>query len=385
MAKFFKLLATKGLARAGIISTPHGTINTPAFMPVGTKASVKSLSSQDLKTTGAQIILGNTYHLYLRPGDKNLKKLGGLHQFMRWSGPILTDSGGFQVSSLGHFIDEKTQNKSHLKRAVIDNKGATFYSHLDGTKHRLTPAKSIRIQANLGADIIMAFDEATPNKGKSYARSSMNRTHRWLNQSIKAWQKLGRYQALFGIIQGGNFRDLRRLSALYVASKDLPGVAIGGGSIGQDPDETHLNVSWVRDILPQDKPLYLMGVGVGPTHILRAIQTGADMFDCVAPTRLARMGYLYTGEFETKKGEWSYKSQFPKDRLNIANSRFRLDQKVIDKACDCFTCSSDYSRAYLHHLFREKELLYYRLATLHNIRVIIRLTNLIRDSILNTS
>lgn len=385
MTKFYKVLATKGHARAGIISTPHGTINTPVFMPVGTKATVKSLSSKDLNDTGAQIILGNTYHLYLRPGDKNLKKLGGLHQFMRWSGPILTDSGGFQISSLGHFIDEKDQSKSHLKRAVIDQKGATFYSHLDGSKHRFTPGKSIRIQANLGADIIMAFDEATPNKGKSYARSAMNRTHHWLDQSIKAWQELGSNQVLFGIVQGGNYRDLRRLSAQYIVSKDLPGIAIGGGSIGQDPDETHLNVSWIRDLLPKEKPLYLMGVGVGPTHILRAIQTGADMFDCVAPTRLARMGHLYTGEFQIKKGDWVFKSHFPKDRLNIGNSRFKLDRKVIDRSCDCFTCTSGYSRAYLHHLFREKELLYYRLATLHNIRFIIRLTNRIRDSILKAS
>lgn len=386
----YQLVAKRGNSKAGVIRTPHGQIKTPTFMPVGTQGSVKSLSPQDLISCGAQIILGNTYHLYLRPGDQNIAKLGGLHQFSNWQGPILTDSGGYQVSSLGHFKDSMSHNPGNTKRSKVDDQGVTFYSHLDGQKHRITPEKSIKIQENLGADIIMAFDEATPNKGKQYAKSAMLRTHSWLKRSIKQWQKLESQksrgqapQALFGIIQGGNYKDLRRQSAEFVISQDLPGVAIGGGSIGQDPQETEQNTSWIRDLLPESKPFYLMGVGVNPQDIISAIESGADIFDCVAPTRLARMGQLYYGKYSVKNHRLKFSSEFKNGRLNIANARFKLDQAPIQNDCDCYTCSHGFTRAYLNHLFKAKELLYYRLASLHNVRFIIRLTQVYRQAITN--
>ncbi len=384
----FSITATKkaSRARAGLLGTPHGSILTPIFMPVGTVGTVKALSAEDLLAVGAQIILANTYHLYLRPGDEVVQKLGGLHAFMRWEKPILTDSGGYQVSSLGHFKDDMTQNQTLVKRTIIDDEGATFFSHLDGSKHRFTPKDSIHIQRNLGADIIMAFDEATPNRGKGYARKAMMRTHHWLVKSMQAWRELEEIkredespQALFGIIQGGNYKAFRRESAEFVVSQHLPGIAIGGGSIGKNPQETEENVSWIQDLLPKDRPLYLMGVGVNPEDILSAIQIGADMFDCVAPTRLARLGYLYNGNF--KNGHrWRFVSEFKKGRVAIGNARFRLDQSVIDEDCDCLTCAGGYTRAYLHHLFKTRELLYYRLASMHNVRFMIRLTEQVRNS-----
>jgi queuine tRNA-ribosyltransferase len=371
-------------ARAGILQTPHGEVRTPAFMPVGTAGSVKALSPEDLVEAGAQIILGNTYHLYLRPGDEAIGKLGGLHDFMGWSGPLLTDSGGYQVSSLGLFREEKERQFTK-----IDDEGVTFKSHLDGSTHRFTSERSIEIQQNLGADIIMAFDEATPARGKRYARAAMERTHNWLVRCIRKWREIEKKrdvekpaQALFGIIQGGNYQDLRRESAEFVASKDLLGIAIGGASIGKSAKETRENVSWVYDLLPRNKPLYLMGVGVNPEDILAAVESGADLFDCVAPTRLGRMGHLYFGKLKTGKRGWKFESEFRKGRLNIGNARFRLDKKPIQEDCDCYTCRMGFSRAYLNHLFRARELLYYRLASIHNVRFMIRLTEQIRGAIL---
>lgn len=374
----------KTRARAGELRTPHGVIHTPVFMPVGTAGSVKALSPADLTEVGVQIILGNTYHLYLRPGDTVVRRLGGLHRFMGWSGPILTDSGGYQVSSFGKF-----RNEDFPVMTAIDNDGVTFKSHLDGSIHRFTPEKAIEIQENLGADIIMAFDEATPSMGKAYARKAMARTHSWLERCINWWreyeeQKGGKRlpQALFGIIQGGNYRDLRRASAEFVVSKDLLGVAIGGASIGKNPKETAENVSWVADLLPKDKPLYLMGVGVNPEDVIAAVECGADLFDCVAPTRLARMGHLYCGKLRNVGGKWGFTSEFPRGRLNIDQARFILDQQPIDEGCDCETCRGGFSRGYLHHLFRSRELLYYRLASLHNVRFMVRLTEELRKSII---
>lgn len=385
---FFKLQKTKGLAKAGVLSTPHGKIKTPVFMPVGTQASVKALSNQDLKNAGAQVILGNTYHLYLRPGHELISDFGGLHRFMLWDKPILTDSGGYQVSSLGLFNNRQTGSK---KLAKITEDGVWFKSHIDGSSHFVSPEKSVDIQACLGADVIMAFDEATPDMGRDYAAEAMQRTHRWLDRCIDRWQRneeqkakgsihLGnmRPQALLGIIQGGRYEDLRNRSAEYVVSKDLLGVAIGGGSIGQDWRETEENVSWVRPVIPKDKPLYLMGVGVNPIDVVEAVKSGADMFDCVAPTRLARMGNLYTG----KLTGFGFESEFEKGRLNIANSRFKKDKKPIDNSCDCHVCQMGYSRAYLRHLFKAKELLYYRLASIHNTRFMLRLTQMLRQEIL---
>ncbi len=349
----FNVIKTKGLARAGELKTAHGVVKTPVFMPVGTQASVKSLSPDDLKMCGAEIVLANTYHLYLRPGEKLIKNMGRLHGFMKWDGPILTDSGGFQVTSV---------------KSKISDKGVDFFSHLDGSKHFFDAKKSMQIQTDLGADIIMAFDEATPDKGKRYAKSAMIRTHQWLKQSVSAWKKRksGERQQLFGIIQGGDYKDLRRESAKVIVGHDLFGIAIGGGSIGQNAKQTEENVSWVRDLLPKTKPLYLMGVGVGPEDAIEAVKSGADMFDCVAPTRLARTGQLYQ----------------QKGKLNIANAEFKKDKRVILSNCDCYTCESGFSRAYLHHLFKARELLYYRLASLHNVRVMIKTVNLARKAIL---
>jgi len=371
-------------ARAGKLHTPHGMVHTPVFMPVGTVGSVKALSPSDLVEAGVEIILGNTYHLYLRPGDRVVNELGGLQRFMRWNRPILTDSGGYQVSSLGKF-----RNEDLTVMAAIDNDGVTFKSHLDGSIHRFTPEKAIEVQENLGADIIMAFDEATPTKGRTYARQAMDRTHVWLERCIKAWRyheenKAGSRlpQALFGIIQGGNYRDLRRASAEFVVEKGLSGMAIGGASIGKNPEETEENVSWIADLLPKKKPVYLMGVGVNPEDVIGAIACGADLFDCVAPTRLARMGHLYSGKLIVGGGKWGFRSEFPRGRLNIDQARFVLDRSPIDEDCDCETCKNGFSRGYLHHLFRSRELLYYRLASIHNVRFMVRLTERLRKSIM---
>lgn len=400
----FKLLARKGFARAGELATPHGVIRTPVFMPVGTVGSVKAVSPDDLEMLGAQIILGNTYHLYLRPGDELVKDFGGLHGFMNWQKPILTDSGGFQVSSLGHFRDRgETALKRGLKRTQIDDDGVTFWSHIDGSQHRLTPEKSMEIQKNLGSDIIMAFDEATPDKGKDYAREAMERTHKWLVRSKKRWQELEEEkgvqnpefriqrlpQALFGIIQGDRYEDLRKESAEFVINQDLPGVTLGGGSVGQSPQETEENISWVRKMIPKEKPFSLLGVGVGPEDAVAAVLSGADMFDCVAPTRIARMGGLYCGELKFNKTIKKsvldlpkFVSEFEKGRLNIDNRRFKDDRGVIDEQCDCYTCQQGFSRGYLRHLFVTKELLYYRLASIHNLRMMVRVMEQMRQWIL---
>ena len=366
----FKIIKTTKFGRAGLITTPHGQVKTPMFMPVATQASVKSLGIDDLKNCRAKLILGgNTYHMYFQPGMKVIKKSGGMHQFMRWSGPMLTDSGGFQVTSMS-----KDRTKTGKTLSQVTNKGVYFTSLYDGSKHFFSPEKSIHIQKIIGADIIMAFDECTPNKGKKYSQSAMQRTHSWLLRSIKEWnqgQRLslttGKYQALFGIIQGGYYKDLRQKSAQFVAScRDLDGIAVGGETVGQNLGKTEQIFSWIKEFLPQNKPLYAMGLGRGPADIILAVKLGIDIFDCVSPTRIARNGALYS----------------QKGRLNISNAQFRSDQKPIDKNCDCFTCKQGYSRAYLHHLFKTKELLYFRLGTIHNVRFMIRLCEQIRSKIL---
>lgn len=316
-----------------IIKTKHGEIQTPVFMPVGTNATVKSLSPEDLKEIGAQIILANNYHLSLRPGSENVQKMGGIHKFMNWDRPILTDSGGFQVQSLNCKITEE---------------GVKFESHF------FTPELAIQSQIQIGADIIMAFDDSTGSK------EAMERTHRWLVRCKKYMlsNQLTNNQSLFGIIQGGKSRELRRQSAKFVIDQDLPGIAIGGAAIGSNADETAETIGYIRDLIPKNKPLYAMGVGVKPSDITSVIKAGADMFDCVAPTRLARCGLLYNCESKT-------------ERIDISQSKFRLDKNPIDPICDCSTCKN-YSRAYLHHLFKCRELLYYRLGSIHNLRVMIR-------------
>ncbi len=364
-----------GVVSRGKISTRHGTIETPVFMPVGTKATVKALSPDDVKGIGAQIILANTYHLFLRPGPELLDKFGGIGQFMKWNGPILTDSGGFQVQSLSKMVNRQSTNFNYqinnqdLSLAKITEDGVEFKSFIDGSSHFFTPEKAIEIQEQLGADIIMAFDECTPNTNESYTRQAMERTHRWLVRCKKRWQVLENSkfkiqnskspQALFGIIQGGRFKKLRRESAKFVVDQNLPGIAIGGESIGSDAEQTAETISWVLDIIPKDKPIYAMGVGVRPSDLISVFRAGADMCDCVAPTKLARSGLLYDPREKT-------------ERINIAKAIFAKDKRPIDDDCDCYTCNGGFSRGYLHHLFKSKELLYYRLGSIHNLRVMVR-------------
>ncbi len=379
MSKFcFKLEKTQGKARAGQFITPHGTVKTPIFMPVGTRASLKALDSLDIKNTQAQIILANTYHLYLRPGEKLITNSGGLHEFMNWPGPILTDSGGFQVFSLG-------------KNSIIKHDGVEFKSHLDGSKYFFTPETSIEIQRQLGADIIMAFDECTPDKAdQNYAQEAIDRTHRWAKQSLVYWERQnkvsaqGHYQALFGIIQGGMHQDLRKQSANFIANLDFDGIAVGGETVGYNMAGTEQVMKWIEPLLLKNKPRYAMGLGRDPQNIVDAVQMGFDMFDCVGPTRLARNGSLYHGCLEQGRDGFKFVSKFKRGRLNIGRVDFKTDNEVIMKDCDCYTCRSGYTRAYLNHLYRSHELSYYRLASIHNVRFMLRLTEEMRAGILNS-
>jgi tRNA-guanine transglycosylase len=375
MSQFFKILKkhSKSAARLGLIKTSHGQIHTPAFLPVATQATVKSLTPEEIKKIGFEAILSNTYHLYLQPGHKIVKKLGGLHQFMNWSGPIVTDSGGFQVFSLGFALEHKVSkvlkeenqeisNKLPTQRAKlvkIDEEGVTFTSHLDGSLHRFTPESSIRIQEDLGADIIFAFDECTsPLAGYDYTKQAMERTHRWAERCLKVKKK--KEQALFGIVQGGPFRDLREISAQFIGSLPFDGFGIGG-SFGKG--EMKKTLDWVMPYLPSDRPRHLLGIGY-LDDIKEAVKRGIDLFDCVYPTRLARHG-----TFLTSQGE-----------LNILKSSYRTDKNPIMKNCSCYTCQN-FNRAYLHHLFKAKEILGPRLATFHNLWFISQFMKRIREDI----
>lgn len=384
----------KTQARAGIIKTDHGDILTPVFMPVGTQASVKSLDSADLENIGAQIILGNTYHLHLRPGEDLIAKLGGLHEFMNWDKPILTDSGGFQVFSLGksrytdtHPDIQIPPTSVNLDSSVnpdfnqvglvkIDEDGVTFRSHIDGSPHRFTPEIAVQIQRKLGADIIMAFDECTPDKAdKKYVEAAMERTHRWAERSLAEHKKLSKkgakkthHRFLFGIAQGAGYKDLRVKSAKFISSLDFDGIALGGESIGYNMEATKKILNWIAPIAPKDKPLYTMGLGLDPADLLEAVEGGADMFDCVAPTRLARHGVVFV------RG-------LPKNRLNLKISSCAKDKNPIDKKCGCSTCQN-YTRAYLHHLFAAEELSGLRLATIHNLHFMLNLMRGAREAIL---
>lgn len=346
----FQLEARQGRARAGKFQTPHGELLTPVFAPVGTQATVKSLTPSQLSDLGASLILANTYHLYLRPGDELIARMGGLHRFMHWDGPILTDSGGFQVFSLA-------------KNRSIDQNGATFRNHIDGSTHQLGPEKSISIQENLGADIIMAFDECAEPYDKAYSQEAMSRTHSWAERCLQV--KTRSDQALFGIIQGGIFEDLRRESAEFIASLDFPGIAIGGLSVGETKPEMHSVLDLVDYVLPENKPRYLMGVGT-PEDLINGIQRGIDMFDCVLPTRLARHNAAMT--------------RFGK-RLNVVNAQFAEDPNPIDETCTCYTCQN-FSRSYLRHLTVSKEMLSATLLSIHNLHTLITLVNDIRQAIL---
>jgi len=343
-----------GRARLGQLMTPHGQIDTPQFMPVGTQATVKSLTPGDLLTAGAQVILGNAYHLSLRPGAERVARLGGLHRFMGWGGAILTDSGGFQVFSLGHL-------------GRLDEDGITFASHLDGSPQRLTPERAIEIQELLSSDIAMAFDQLVdPSRPSRAVEEAMDRTHRWAERSLVAHTRSD--QALFGIAQGGIDRGLRERSAAAIAALPFDGIAIGGLSVGESKAEMAAALDVVADVLAADpRPRYLMGVG-SPIDFFSAVERGIDLFDCVLPTRVARNGQVWTSE----------------GRLNLRNSRFQDDPAPVDPVCSCETCTN-HSRAYLAHLFRAEELLAYRLATVHNVTYTLDLMRGIRASLADGS
>ena len=365
--------------------TPHGRVKTPIFMPVGTLATVKALDPQDIEQTQAQIILANTYHLYLRPGMERLVELGGVHQFMNWPGPILTDSGGFQVFSLGLGSKETAKNGGQL--AQITDEGVQFKSHLDGSAHFLTPEKSIEIQQQIGADIMMAFDECTPDKATAeYTRQALDRTHAWAERCVMAWEQAqrlsvyGQYQALFGIVQGAMHQSLRQESARFMSKLPFDGIAVGGETVGYNMAGTQELMGWIDQILPADKPRYAMGLGRDPQNLIDAVQAGFDMFDCVAPTRFARNGTLYYGHL---KSPTEFVSPFKNGRLQIGNAQFATDKHIIQENCDCYTCREGYSRAYLNHLFKTEELTYYRLASIHNVRFMVRLSEEIRACLLH--
>ena len=341
----FTLTSKNNRARSSIFTTPHGDLITPVFAPVGTQATVKTLTPAQVKELGATLVLSNTYHLYLRPGDDIVSELGGLHRFMRWPYPMLTDSGGFQVFSLA-------------QTRQIDDEGVTFKSHIDGSTHRFTPQRSIRIQENLGADIIMAFDECSDPNDHEYSKLAMERTHRWAEICVKAKRRGD--QALFGIVQGGVNPDLRAESARFIASLDTPGIAIGGLSVGETKQEMHDTLDVVVPLLPENKPRYLMGVGT-PEDLINGVARGIDIFDCVLPTRLARHHSAFA----------------PEGRLNLMNATFARDERPIDETCDCYACKT-FTRAYIRHLIVAKELLAGTLISIHNLRALIRLMEQMR-------
>jgi queuine tRNA-ribosyltransferase len=339
-------------ARAGTITTPHGSISTPIFMPVGTQATVKSVSPEELRAVGAQILLANTYHLMLRPGSGLIDSLDGLHSFMHWDGPILTDSGGFQVWSLGH-----------LRK--LSEEGVVFKSHLDGSQHILTPERVMQIEAELGADIILPLDICAPYPcSPGDAKLAMERTHRWEERALDAKERYRPEQTLFGIVQGAFEPALRQQSARIVGNMPFPGLSIGGLSVGEPKAYMWEMLGYVTPELPRGKPRHLLGVG-SPEDFVVGVGLGMDMFDCVLPTRVARHGGLFTAS----------------GRVNIKASRFHAQRSPIEEGCDCYTCQN-YSAAYLHHLARSEEQFYYRLGTIHNLRFMFRLAGQLRSSIL---
>lgn len=337
-------------ARLGKIYTNRGIIETPIFMPVGTRATVKAMNVDELKEIGSQIILGNTYHLYLRPGQEIIRAAGGLHKFMNWDRPILTDSGGFQVFSLGAI-------------RKITEEGVMFRSHIDGSKHFISPEKSMEIQNDLGSDIMMAFDECAPYPASyDYVKNSMERTIRWLKR-CKEYHKNTENQALFGIIQGGMYKDLRKISAIETCSMDLPGYAVGGLSVGEPKDVMVEYLNYTTEFMPEDKPRYLMGVGT-PDYLFEAVEAGIDMADCVLPTRLGRNGTAIT----------TY------GKVVIKNAKYAKDFTPLDETCDCYACKN-HTRAYIRHLMNVNEILGARLLSTHNLRFLLKTMENIRQAI----
>lgn len=372
------------LGRAGLLQTPHGSIETPAFVAVGTKATVKAITPEQLKDAGAQVVLGNTYHLYLQPGNERVKKFGGLGKMMNWGGPTMTDSGGFQVFSLGaaygkelskvvqitdpsKMLQERSLEDEVPRLATVGSDGVSFRSHLDGSLHYITPEKSIEIQHDIGADIIFAFDECTsPQEDLRYQEEALERTHRWAKRSLDFHKsKLNsKTQALFGIVQGGREESLRKKSAKYISSLDFDGFGIGGSFAKEDMETA---VKWVNEILPENKPRHLLGIGE-PEDLFMGVENGVDLFDCVAPTRNGRGGTLYTHT----------------GKINVRNAEYRDDTRPLDPECECYTCKN-YSRAYLCHLYRAHEMLGGTLGSIHNLYFIINLVKRMRQAILDNT
>ena len=346
----FDLIASSHHARAGVFHTPHGDLLTPVFAPVGTAATVKALTPAQLRALGASLVLSNTYHLYLRPGDELVRDLGGLHAFMGWERPLLTDSGGFQVFSL-----------SNTRK--VDADGVTFKSHIDGSPHRFTPEKSIAIQENLGADIIMAFDECPPPLDRSYNETALARTHAWAARCLAA--KTRADQALFGIVQGGVFPDLRAQSARYLAGLGFPGFGIGGLAVGESKAQMHATLEIMDAELPPDKPRYLMGVG-SPEDLVNAVRRGVDIFDCVLPTRLAR----------------NHAAMTRAGRLNLRNAVFARDTQPVEPGCACYCCAN-FTRAYVRHLAASDEILGAVLLSMHNVHLLLSITREMRAAIID--
>ncbi len=376
----------KGLARAGSITTPHGVIQTPCFIPVGTKATVKSVLPETMKSLGSQALLANAYHLYLQPGADVLDEAGGLSAFMNWPGPTVTDSGGFQVLSLGvgfkkvlamdsttfRADDVVAHKKDRL--AHVDDDGVTFKSHIDGSMHRFTPEISMQVQHQIGADIIFAFDECTTlHNTRKYQKGAIDRTSAWAIRCLDEHKRLTDkrknkpYQALFGVIQGAQYEDLRRAAARDLGGMSSSGISFDGFGIGGALDKDALGtiVSWVNEELPQDKPKHLLGIGT-PEDLFVGVESGIDTFDCVLPSRIARTSSVYTMQ----------------GRFNVSNAPYRKAFEPIEEKCDCYTCTN-YTRAYLHHLFRSKEILAATLATIHNERFILRLVDQMRQALID--
>ncbi|WP_416390115.1 tRNA guanosine(34) transglycosylase Tgt [Terrisporobacter mayombei] len=338
-------------ARLGRLHTPHGVIETPIFMPVGTQATVKAMTPEELKEIGSQIILSNTYHLYMRPGHDLVKEAGGLHKFMNWDKPILTDSGGFQVFSLGP-----------LRK--ITEEGVHFRSHIDGSKHFISPEKAMEIQNALGSDIMMAFDECAPYPAdREYVKNSLERTTRWLRRCKEAHENTEN-QALFGIIQGGMYKDLREQSAKEILELDLPGYAVGGLSVGEPKELMYEVLDYTVPLMPEDKPRYLMGVG-SPDDLLEGVIRGIDMFDCVLPTRIARNGTAMTSQ----------------GKVVVRNAKYARDFTPLDPECDCYCCKN-YTKAYIRHLVKANEILAARLISTHNLRFLLKLMEDVRQAIM---
>ena len=380
----FKILTKEKEARAGNLITTHGSIETPSFVAVGTQGTVKALSVEDLRNIGTQVIITNAFHLHLQPGEDLIETMGGLHRFMGWQGPLITDSGGFQIFSLGvgkehgvgkiasifpedEDIGRHLSSKKEKPLVRVNEDGVEFISYLDGSLHRFTPERVIEIERKLGADIILVLDECTsPLHDYHYTRQAMQRTHRWAVRALDEFQRTSdKSQALFGIVQGGAYQDLREESATFISGQDFDGYAIGG-SLGRSKEEMHQVLEWTIPLLPQDKPRHLLGIGK-VEDIFEVVKRGIDLLDCVLPTRIARTGTLFA-----KKAE--------RFRIHILNAQFKDDPRPIDEGCDCYTCCN-YSRGYLRHLFMAKEPLAIRLATIHNLYFLESLMRQIRSAI----